>query len=148
MKMYVWDGEIIWTWTGCVLTAMRYSCVVITLYPFVLDSHNLFTHILQGYFTGTGAIIWLPQCQWSNPEGYGLIQPSPNHNKTKQSRNSVHNLWDVLQLFIYLYKTSALTKYVCWWKICISSYVYNIIPRYINNSLRSTVTDVMWCHPV
>ena len=30
-----------------------------------------FTHILQGYFTGTGAIIWLPQCQWSNPEGHG-----------------------------------------------------------------------------
>ena len=29
------------------------------------------THILQGYFTGTGAFIWLPQCLWSNPEGYG-----------------------------------------------------------------------------
>ena len=29
------------------------------------------THILQGCFTGAGAIIWLPQCQWSNPEGYG-----------------------------------------------------------------------------
>ena len=29
-----------------------------------------FTHILQSYFTDTGAIIWLPQCQWSNPEGY------------------------------------------------------------------------------
>ena len=28
------------------------------------------THILQGYFTGTGAIIRLPQCQWSNPEEY------------------------------------------------------------------------------
>ena len=26
-----------------------------------------FTHILQGYFTGTGAIMYLPQCQWSNP---------------------------------------------------------------------------------
>ena len=33
---------------------------------------------LEGYFTGTGAIIWLPhgaiiwlpQCQWSNPKGY------------------------------------------------------------------------------
>ena len=25
------------------------------------------THILQGYFTGTWAIIWLSQCQWSNP---------------------------------------------------------------------------------
>ena len=28
------------------------------------------TNILQGYFTGTGAIIWLPQCQLSNPEEY------------------------------------------------------------------------------
>ena len=27
-------------------------------------------HILQSYFTGTGAIMWLPQCQWSNSEGY------------------------------------------------------------------------------
>ena len=35
-----------------------------------VDSCDLFTHILQGYFTGTGAITWLPQCQWSNPEGY------------------------------------------------------------------------------
>ena len=29
------------------------------------------THILQGCFTGTGAIIWLPQCQWSNLESHG-----------------------------------------------------------------------------
>ena len=27
----------------------------------------IFTHILQGCFTGTGAILWLPQFQWSNP---------------------------------------------------------------------------------
>ena len=32
-----------------------------------------FTHVLQGCFTGTGAIIWLPQCQWSNPEVCGGI---------------------------------------------------------------------------
>ena len=30
-----------------------------------------FTHILQGGFTGIGAIIRLPQCQWSYPEEYG-----------------------------------------------------------------------------
>ena len=30
-----------------------------------------FAHILQGYFCGTGTIVWLLQCQWSNPEGYG-----------------------------------------------------------------------------
>ena len=45
-----------------------------------------FTHILQGYFTGTGAIIRLPQWQWSNPEGYGqmyhmnLQELKINHN--------------------------------------------------------------------
>ena len=32
-----------------------------------------FTHILQGCITGTWAIIWLPQCQWCNPEGHGLF---------------------------------------------------------------------------
>ena len=44
----------------------------------ILMNHNLlwisdgqFYHILQGYFTGTGAIIRLPQCQWKNPEGHG-----------------------------------------------------------------------------
>ena len=31
-----------------------------------------FTHIFQGTFTGTGVIIWLPQCQWRNPEWYVL----------------------------------------------------------------------------
>ena len=29
-----------------------------------------FTHILQGYFTGTGAIVQLPQWQWSISEEY------------------------------------------------------------------------------
>ena len=32
-----------------------------------------FTHILQGYFIGSGAIMRLPHCQRSNPEGYGKI---------------------------------------------------------------------------
>ena len=35
-----------------------------------------FTHFLQGYFTGTGAIIGLPQCQWSNPEEYECVDES------------------------------------------------------------------------
>ena len=44
-----------------------------------LSIHLMTYHIIQGSFTATGAIIRLPQCQWSNPEGYGLkstdIQP-------------------------------------------------------------------------
>ena len=30
-----------------------------------------FSHIPQDSFTGTGAIIWLPQCQWRNPANQG-----------------------------------------------------------------------------
>ena len=39
--------------------------VMCSYYWFPVDSYDLFTHILQGYFTGTGA-----QCQRINPEGY------------------------------------------------------------------------------
>ena len=38
---------------------------IITLW----DSWEIYTLVLQGCFTGTGAIVWLPQCQWSKPEG-------------------------------------------------------------------------------
>ena len=32
-----------------------------------------FTHIFQGYFIGTVEYLWLPQCQRSNPDDYGLM---------------------------------------------------------------------------
>ena len=49
-----------------------------------------FTHLLQSCFTDTGAIIWLPQCQWSNPERYGWTtrmhsQRTDNINTIKQT---------------------------------------------------------------
>ena len=25
-------------------------------------------------------VVWWPQCQWSNPKGYGLTRSIPNHN--------------------------------------------------------------------
>ena len=40
---------------------------------FILNSHEVFIHIHQGCFAGTGAIVRLPQCQWSKPDGYGKI---------------------------------------------------------------------------
>ena len=38
-----------------------------------MNSHEVFIHIHQGCFAGTGAIVRLPQCQWSKPDGYGKI---------------------------------------------------------------------------
>ena len=62
---------------------------------FLMDLDVAFTHIIQGCFTGTGAIIWLPQCLWGNPEWYGYNKHTPNHNTTQQSVNCVHNLWAI-----------------------------------------------------
>ena len=50
----------------------------------LMNSCHTSIHILQGCFTGIGAVIWLPQWQWSNPEEYGKYpQILPNHNTTK-----------------------------------------------------------------
>ena len=69
----------------------RHSCVQTTVYPkkyahdfvvlrfvvvmqsFIMNSHEVVIHIHQGCFAGTGAIVRLPQCQWSKPDGYGKI---------------------------------------------------------------------------
>ena len=50
---------------------MAYTVILVlisTVIHRVVWSICLYTHTLQGYFTGTGAILRLPRCQWSNPE--------------------------------------------------------------------------------
>ena len=51
-----------------------------------MNSHEVFIHIHQGCFAGTGAIVRLPQCQWSKPDGYGKISQcitTTKHSKAK-----------------------------------------------------------------
>ena len=48
-------------------------CFVVVMQSFIMNSHAVFIHIHQGCFAGTGAIVRLPQCQWSKPDGYGKI---------------------------------------------------------------------------
>ena len=45
------------------------SCIVVVKSHFFADLYDWFTLIIQGYFTGTGAV--LSQCQWSNLDEYG-----------------------------------------------------------------------------
>ena len=44
-------------------------CFVLVMRSFIINSHEVFIHIHQGCFAGTGAIVRLPQCQWSKPDG-------------------------------------------------------------------------------
>ena len=48
-------------------------CFVVVMQSFIMNSHEVFIHIHQTCFAGTGAIVRLPQCQWSKPDGYGKI---------------------------------------------------------------------------
>ena len=52
----------------------------------IINSHEVFIHIHQGCFAGTGEIVRLPQCQWSKPDGYGKISQcitTTKHSKAK-----------------------------------------------------------------
>ena len=59
-------------------------CFVVVIQSFIMNSHEVFIHIHQGCFAGTGAIVRLPQCQWSKPDEYGKI--SQCITKTKHSK--------------------------------------------------------------
>ena len=61
-------------------------CFVVVMPSFIMNSHEVFIHIHQGCFAGTGAIVRLPQCQWSRPDGYGKISQcitTTKHSKAK-----------------------------------------------------------------
>ena len=61
-------------------------CFVVVMQSLIMYSHEVFIHIHQGCFAGTGAIVRLPQCQWSKPDGYGKIsqcKTTTKHSKAK-----------------------------------------------------------------
>ena len=61
-------------------------CFVVVMQSFIMNSHEVFIHIHQGCFAGTGALVRLPQCQWSKPDGYGKISQcmtTTKHSKAK-----------------------------------------------------------------
>ena len=64
-------------------------CFVAVMQSFIMNSHEVFLRIHQGCFAGIGAIVRLPQCQWSKPDGYGKISQcitTTKHSKAKTVR--------------------------------------------------------------
>ena len=71
-------------------------CFVVVMQSFIMNSHEVFIHIHQGCFAGTGAIVRLPQCQWSKPDGYDKISQCITTTKHSKAKNRVHISWDIL----------------------------------------------------
>ena len=61
-------------------------CFVVGMQSFIMNSHEVFIHIHQGFFTCTGAIVRLPQCQWSKPDGYGKISQCITTTKPSKAK--------------------------------------------------------------
>ena len=93
-------------------------CFVVVMQSFIMNSHEVFIHIHQGCFAGTGAIVRLPQCQWSKPDGYGKI--SQCITTTKQSKNRVHISWDILYIRLVRVKWKGHQYDISrtWWHAC------------------------------
>ena len=71
---------------GIFLTLCVECCLVVVMQSLIMNSYEVFIHIHQGCFAGTGAIVRLPQCQWSKPDGYGKISQcitTTKHSKAK-----------------------------------------------------------------
>ena len=61
-----------------------------------MNSHEAFIHIHQGCFAGTGAIVRLPQCQWSKPDGYGKISQCITTTKHSKEKPCAYFLGDTV----------------------------------------------------
>ena len=90
------------------ITRNAYGFVVFCLFIlFLRDSCNPYTSIPQGLLTVTGATVWLPQCQWSNPGGYGYI----DLNQTTTNPNQEQKVCIFIALFRCTLRLSGYIKY-------------------------------------
>ena len=86
-------------------------CFVVVMQSFIMSSHEVFIHIHQGCFAGTGAIVRLPHCQWSKPGGYGKI--SQCITTTKHSKAKTVCIF----LGIYCKSTTSTTTKLIYWEV-------------------------------
>ena len=96
-------------------------CFVVVMQSFIMNSHEVFIHIHQGCFAGTGAIVRLPQCQWSKPDGYGKICQCITTTKHSKAKTvciflGIYCIYICIYIYIYIYVQGFLTT--TYYQIC------------------------------
>ena len=104
---------------------------VVVMQSFIMNSHEVFIHIHQGCSAGTGAIVRLPQCQWSKPDGYGKISrciTTTKHSKAK-----------TVCIFLGIYCICVCVCWtVDWWPEGSSRYPHRL------DSNKRTILKLLW----
>ena len=106
-------------------------CFVVVMQSFIMNSHEVFINIHQGCFAGTGAIVRLPQCQWSKPDGYGKISQcitTTKHSKAK-----------TVCIFLGIYCTPHGPQLGCVFKI--------LFKRTTKKTAKLRITGLLWGEP-
>ena len=83
-------------------------CFVVVMQSFIMNSHEVLIHIHQGCFAGTVAIVRLPQCQWSKPDGCVKINQCITTTKHSKAKTCAY-FWDILYM-PKLFGITAFTK--------------------------------------
>ena len=82
----------------------RFALFLFAITYVLANACRVFIYSLQGCSTGTGAIAWLPQCQWSNPEAYGSNWSLPSCHRSQ-----------TVCIILEMYQSSC-SIVVVWWR--------------------------------
>ena len=88
-------------------------CFVGVMQSFIMNSHEVFIHIHQGCFAGTGAIVTLPQCQWSKPDGHGKISQCITTTKPSKAKT----VCIFLGIYCNMHCYDIFEWVISWWQV-------------------------------
>ena len=93
-------------------------CFVVVMQSFIMNSYEVFIHIHQGCFAGTGAIVRLSQCQWSKPDGYGKISQCITTTKHSKAKTVCIFLGIYCRMILVIYMRNNRTMFNRAFNIC------------------------------
>ena len=118
-------------------------CFVVVMQSFIMNSHEVFIHIHQGCVAGTGAIVRLPPCQWSKPDGYGKISQcitATEHSKAKTVCIflGIYCIWRVIWMLCMVFRipVNRFFRNYAFCGVLAYDFQYLCFKEYISKSLR------------
>ena len=119
-------------------------CFVV-MQSFIMNSHGVFIHIIQGGFAGTGAIVRLPQCQWSKPDGYRKISQCITTTKHSKAKTVCIFLGIYCMYANYLVPLINRPTRITWESSTLIDNIfsnnYNVIDYQVNVILKTDISD-------
>ena len=99
---------------------------------------KFFTHILQGYFTGTGAVVWLTQCRWTTSDWCRWYRPVSNCSKNYKviTAFTIHHAHGQKFHFLHQLKVTVSSNCLLTGRIYFTEGRINKFQRYMLNKRR------------